>query len=84
MRTIVAHMSGEDPFLAEMIELPKSSDTFVEVFNPRTREGRPLRYASQGMSSMIYPMHRVQFIEVMASEEERAQVVEFFRDRGGI
>ncbi len=83
MRTIVAHMSGEDPFLAEMVELPKPTDTTVEVFNARTREGKPLRYASPGMSSLIYPMHRVQFIEVMASEEERAQVVEFFRERGG-
>jgi hypothetical protein len=35
------------------------------------------------MSSMIFPMHRVSFIEVMANEEERAQVVEFFRERGG-
>ena len=84
MRTVVAHMTGEDPFLAEMVELPKSTDSIVEVFNPRSREGKPLRYASQGMSSMIFPMHRVQFIEVMASEEERAQVVEFFRERGGI
>jgi hypothetical protein len=75
-------MSGEDPFLAEMVELPKAVDTVVELFNPRTREGKPLRYASPGMSSLIFPMHRVQFIEVMASEEERAQVVEFFRERG--
>jgi hypothetical protein len=83
MRTVVAHMTQEDPFVAEMVELPKSTDTIVEFFNPRTREGRQLRYASSGMSSMIFPLHRVMFIEVMAGEEERAQVVEFFRERGG-
>lgn len=83
MRTVVAHMSGEDPFLAEMVELPKPADSFVELFNPRLRDGKPLRYASPGMSSLIFPLHRVQFIEVMASEEERAQVVEFFRESGG-
>jgi hypothetical protein len=83
MRTVIAHMTQEDPFVAEMVELPKPTDTIVEFFNPRTREGRQLRYASAGMSSLIFPMHRVQFIEVMAGEEERAQVVEFFRERGG-
>jgi hypothetical protein len=83
VRSVIAHMSGEDPFLAEMVELPKTTDTLVELFNPRTRDGKPLRYATQGMSSIIYPVHRVTFIEVMAGEEERAQVVEFFRERGG-
>jgi hypothetical protein len=82
MRSVVAHITQEDPFLAEVIDLPKSNDTCVEFFNPRLRDGKALRYASQGMSSMIYPMHRVMFIEVMASEEERAQVVEFFREQG--
>jgi hypothetical protein len=83
MRSVIAHISQEDPFLAEMIELPKATDNCAEFFNPRLRDGKPLRYASVGMSSLIFPMHRVMFIEVMASEEERAQVVEFFRERGG-
>ena len=55
----------------------------MEFFNPRLRDGKALRYVTQGMSSIIFPMHRMGFIEVMASEEERAQVVEFFRERGG-
>jgi hypothetical protein len=83
MRSVIAHISQEDPFLAEMIELPKSTDNVMEFFNPRLRDGKPLRYASPGMSSLIFPLHRVMFVEVMASEEERAQVVEFFRERGG-
>lgn len=82
MRTIIAHIVNEDPFVAEVSELPGRTDTCVEFFNPRLRDGKPLRYATHGMSSIIFPMHRVSFIEVMASEEERAQVVEFFRDRG--
>ena len=83
MRSVVAHVTNEDPFLAEMIELPKATDTCFEFFNPRLRDGKPLRYVSSGMSSIIFPLHRVSFIEVMASEEERAQVVEFFRERNG-
>ena len=83
MRSVIAHMTNEDPFVAELSELPKPTDTCVQFFNPRLRDGKPLRYVTQGMSSLIYPMHRISFIEVMAGEEERAQVVEFFRERGG-
>jgi hypothetical protein len=82
MRSVYAHIMNEDPFLAEVAELPGKNDTCVEFFNPRMRDGKPLRYATYGMSSIIFPMHRISFIEVMASEEERAQVVEFFRERG--
>lgn len=82
MRSVIAHVVNEDPFLAEMTDLPGKSDTCVEFFNPRLRDGKPLRYVNQGMSSLVFPLHRISFIEVMASEEERAQVVEFFRDRG--
>jgi len=83
MRSVIAHVTNEDPFLAEMNELPSRTDTSVEFFNPRLRDGKALRYVTHGMSSIIFPLHRVSFIEVMASEEERAQVVEFFRERGG-
>jgi len=83
MRSVIAHVTNEDPFLAEMMELPAKTDTCVEFFNPRLRDGKALRYVTHGMSSIIFPLHRVSFIEVMASEEERAQVVEFFRERGG-
>ncbi len=81
MRSVVAHVTNEDPFLAEMVELPKPTDTVVEFFNPRLRDGKQLRYVQAGMSSLIFPLHRISFIEVMGGEEERAQVVEFFRDR---
>jgi hypothetical protein len=81
MRTVLAHVMNEDPFLAEVVELPGHTDTCVEFLNPRQRDGKPLRYVNHGMSSIIFPLHRISFLEVMASEEERAQLVEFFRER---
>lgn len=81
MHTVIAHVTNEDPFLAEVVELPGKTDTCVVFLNPRLRDGKALRYVTQGMSSLIFPMHRIGFLEVMASEEERAKLVEFFRDR---
>lgn len=81
MRNVIVHLSNEDPFVADIDELPADNVTSVAFFNPRMRDGKPLRYVAQGMSSIIFPWHRISFIEVMASEEERREVVEFFRER---
>lgn len=81
MRNVIVHLISDDPFVADMEDLPQAGDSFASFFNPRTRDGKPLRYVTHGMSSVIFPWHRISFIEVMASEEERREVVEFFRER---
>ncbi len=81
MRNVIVHLTNEDPFVADMDELPGPNDTSAAFMNPRSRDGKPLRYITQGMSSLIFAWHRISFIEVMASEEERREVVEFFRER---
>ena len=81
MRNVIVHLSNEDPFVADIEDLPSPDVTNIAFFNPRTRDGKPLRYVTHGMSSMIFPWHRISFIEVVASEEERREVVEFFRER---
>lgn len=81
MRNVIVHLLNEDPFVADMEDTPSPSATSIAFFNPRLRDGKPLRYVTHGMSSIIFPWHRVSFIEVMASEEERREVVEFFRER---
>ena len=81
MRNVIVHLTNEDPFVADVEELPGPDVTSVAFTNPRLRDGKPLRYVTQGMSSIIFPWHRISFIEVMASEEERREVVEFFRER---
>jgi hypothetical protein len=81
VRNVIVHLSNDEPFIADMEDIPGRGDTSVAFFNPRTRDGKPLRYVTHGMSSIIFPWHRISFIEIMASEEERREVVEFFRER---
>jgi hypothetical protein len=39
-----------------------------------------LHYISAEATSFLFPWHRISFIELMPSETERGEVVEFFRD----
>ena len=79
MPTVVVHVVGEEPFLAEMEELPTPSDQSVTFVNPRARNNRPLHYVEDQTVSVIFPWHRISFIEVRPDEEARGEVDLFFR-----
>lgn len=79
-RTYILHLTGEDPVLAEMEHEPQPTDMYIRVSNLRRRDGKDVPYLASGVQSVIYPWHRVTFIEVMISEEDRGQVIDFFRD----
>jgi len=77
--TVIVHISGEDPFLAEVENLPAPTDQSITLTNPRKRDNKPLRNIADETISVIFPMHRVHFIEVMPGEEAREEVDLFFR-----
>lgn len=77
--TVIIHFTNEDPVIAEMEEIPNPSDGFIQVTNPRRRDGKALYYLTEGSIAYIFPMHRISFIEIMAPQAEHTDVVEFFR-----
>jgi hypothetical protein len=78
-KTVILHLTGEDPLLADLDREPEPGDQFIRVTNMRKRDGKPVSYLAAGVQSVIFPWHRVTFIEMMPSEEERSQVIDFFR-----
>jgi hypothetical protein len=76
--TVIVHVMGEDPFVAEVEELPKASDQSVTLTNPRRRDNKPLHYLERETISMIMPLHRINFIEITASQDDK-EVDLFFR-----
>jgi hypothetical protein len=78
-KTIVLHIMGEDPVLADLEEEPQPTDAFLRVTNMRKRDGKEVPYLQAGVQSVIFPWHRITFVEIMPSEEERGSVIDFFR-----
>ena len=79
MPTVVVHVVGEDPFVAEIESLPTPIDTSVTFVNPRRRDNKSLHYIEDQTISVIFPWHRISFIEVRPDEETRGEVDLFFR-----
>lgn len=66
---IIVHIVNEDPIVGEVEQLPVSTDQFVQINNPRLRDGKDLHYLEDEATGMMIPWHRINFIEVMPSAE---------------
>ncbi len=78
-KTCILHIVGEDPIVADLDREPEPGDAFVRVSNLRKRDGKDVNYLTAGVQAVIYPWHRITFLELMPSEEERGSVIDFFR-----
>ena len=79
MPTVVVHLMGEDPFMAEIEDLPAPTDQTVTLVNPRRRDNKPVHYIEDDTISVIFPWHRINFIEILPDESAEGDVDLFFR-----
>jgi hypothetical protein len=78
-KVVILHIVNEDPIMADMEDLPDPSATYFVCTNLRKKDGKPVNYLERGVKTVLFPWNRVSFIEVMVSEEEKREIVEFFR-----
>ena len=69
--TLILHIANEEPIVGEVDELPSSADLAIILQNPRRRDGKDIpNLSSTSVTTVIFPMSRMTFVEVMPSEEE--------------
>ncbi len=78
-RTVIIHIVGEDPVVAELEREPQPNDNYLHVVNLRKRDGKDVHYLAPGVQSVIFPWSRITFLELMVDEEEHNKVIDFFR-----
>lgn len=78
--TVILHIAGEEPILAEMEELPNPSDNAVVFTNPRRRDGKPVPTFDREAVTFYFPWYRINYLEVLAPRRAREEIVEFFRE----
>jgi len=76
---VLVHVSNEDPIRAEIEEVPEATDTFVTLNNPRRRDGKDLPHVLENVVSIILPMHRVSYIELLPTADEE-DIISFVRE----
>jgi hypothetical protein len=79
MLNVLVHIQNEDPVLGEMDALPGLSDTLIVIRNPRRKDGKDLHYLEANVSTVIWPLTRINYIEVMPTGDED-EIISFVRD----
>jgi hypothetical protein len=77
--TVILHIPGESSVAGEIEELPKTTDTIITVMNPRMKDGKELHYIDNNVSKVIWPLARVNFIEILSDAEEE-KIIGFVRE----
>jgi len=77
--SIVIHIQNGEPILGEVDELPGPSDQIITVHNPRRLDGKDLNYIQESVSTVIWPVNNLTFIEVLPGEEEE-EIIGFVRE----
>jgi hypothetical protein len=77
--TVQIHIANEEPIVAEVEALPAPADTLLMALNPRTRDGKDLRFLVDHVTTLILPVSRINFVQVLPSREEE-KVIGFVRE----
>jgi hypothetical protein len=77
--TVLIHIHNEDAVVGEIEELPAPGDQNIRVQNPRKRDGKDLHYLQNDVTTVIWPMNRITFIEILPSGAED-EIIGFVRE----
>ena len=76
---VLLHISGEEPILAEIEELPSPVDNLIRVEHPRRLDGKDLHYLAENVVTVYWPTARINFIEIIPTKEEES-IIGFVRE----
>jgi hypothetical protein len=77
--TIILHLQNEEAVVGEIGDMPGAADTLLTVSNPRRIDGKELPYVSENVVTVIWPVHRLNFIEILPTKEEE-EIIGFVRE----
>lgn len=64
IRGVVVHMTGEQPFLADLEALPTAADACLVCTNVRLGGGKKPSYIDHSESRFLFPLIHVRFVEI--------------------
>jgi hypothetical protein len=79
MQSVIVHIANEDAIVCEIENLPDPKDQTILVHNLRRRDGKDVHYLDEDVTSVIFPMHRINFIQLVPSAEV-SDIVGFVRE----
>lgn len=70
MPSIILHVQNSEPVKVDVDELPQPTDVCIVGRNPRERNDREFPWVDEGVTTVIFPWWRINYIQVLPSGEE--------------
>ena len=80
MITLQVHIANAEPIKLDVEEMPQMSDVAVMGSNPRDRQDRELNWVDDGVSTIIVPWSRINFIQILPDQEAQEEFPLPFRN----
>ena len=78
--SVIIHIQGGDAILGEFEEMPDPLSNYVTFTNVHARDGKSVVYIDRDATRVLFPWHRISFLETLPSEEDHEEIETFFRD----
>jgi hypothetical protein len=80
MYVLILHVANTEPVKVDVDELPKPDDQVIVGKNPRERNDKEITWIDEGVTTVIFPWWRINFVQVLPSEEDEIDIEMPFRD----
>jgi hypothetical protein len=77
--TLYIHIANAEPVLLDVQDIPTPADTCIVGTNPRRRDGKDVDFILGEVNTVVFPLHRINYVEVMPSGEEE-EIITFVRE----
>ena len=77
--TVVVHIRNAEPMIAEIDEMPETTDTLIKLSNPRQKDGKDLIFLEHNVVVVYWPWAEISFLEILPGETAE-EVVSFIRE----
>lgn len=77
--TLILHVMNEEPVVGEVDDLPLPGDNLIAIRNPRRLDGKDLPYLADNVTTVYWPVLRLNFIEIISGREDE-EIIGFVRE----
>lgn len=77
--SVIVHISGEEPIVGEIEEMPLPSDNVFVLKNPRKKDGKDIPFLARDVNIVLWPWGKINFLEILPSETDD-EIIGFVRE----
>lgn len=74
---VIIHILNDDPIVGEIEKIPDTAEQWLTIRNPERRDGKPVPYLEPNTMAVVFPIHRITFLEVISGESAEDVVTHF-------